>query len=171
MAGRLRAALSLKRTGRDISLDRRERSRSTAGTCMFRALQILALALPLHACDLPTTRDPARSIRFGTDRPEYRAGEEVTASLENRSGAAIAHNLCFTTIEHRSDGEWRNVASFGAGRCQLIWVSLPAGAVATSRAAVPTNLPAGPYRLRTPVELQADREEVITAEFAVLQPD
>ena len=137
---------------------------------MTKALRIIALFLPLSACGLPTSGDSTRRIHFDTERPEYRAGEEVLAQLENRSERSIGYNLCFTTIEDHREGEWREVAIFGAGLCQLVLVELPAGAVAQSRARVPTHLAPGLHRLRTRIEMQGGREEVITAQFSIRAP-
>ena len=104
------------------------------------------------------------SVVLRTDKTQYRAGEKVTLTFENKSGASYAFNPCTRTLEREEGSRW--VASPEEGRmCTMeAWILDP-HATRSGATELPDTLTAGRYRVlvRMTVEGGAAPAPAVTA--------
>lgn len=91
---------------------------------------------------------PARadSIVLRTDKAQYRAGETMTLTFENRSSASYTFNPCTRTIERESGGGWTPMPDEGR-MCTMQAFILAPHATQTGTTELPSPLAAGRYRV------------------------
>jgi hypothetical protein len=88
----------------------------------------------------------ADSVVLRTDKTQYRAGEAMTLTLENRSASSYAFNPCTRAVEREENATWTAVPEPGRMCTMEAWILAPRG----TREG-PTELPApltpGRYRV------------------------
>ena len=98
--------------------------------------------------DSPAASATARSdsVLLRTDRTQYKAGEKVTLTFENRSTASYAFNPCTRSLE-REDGEtWKPLPDEGRMCTMEAWILAPRG-TRTGATELPATIAAGRYRV------------------------
>jgi hypothetical protein len=93
-----------------------------------------------------TTTVRADSVVVRTDKAEYRAGEAITLTLENRSASSYAFNPCTRSVEREENGSWSTVAEEGRMCTMEAWILDPK-ATREGKTELPEQLPPGRYRL------------------------
>lgn len=95
----------------------------------------------------------ADSVSLRTDKRTYRAGEQVTLTLENRSASTYAFNPCTRSVEREAGGAWTPVPEPDRVCTMEAWILDPRG-TRTGTTELPARLAPGRYRavLRLTVE-------------------
>lgn len=101
-------------------------------------------ASPGTAADTAIT--PADSVVLTTDKTEYRAGEAMTLTLENKSGATYTFNPCTRSLEREANGTWTAVPEDGRICTMEAWLLEPR-AKRSGPTELPTPLDPGRYRV------------------------
>ena len=107
------------------------------------------------------------SVLLKTDRTEYKAGAQVTLTLENRSGATYAFNPCTRSIEHEDGNVWTAIAEPDR-MCTMQAYMLDPRATRTEATDLPASLTPGRYRVV--VRLTAESPGAGSAITAVSDP-
>ena len=96
----------------------------------------------------------ADSVTLRTDKSQYRAGEKMTLTLENKSAASYAFNPCTRSLEREDGSSWTAVPDEGRMCTMEAWILDPHG----TRSG-PTELPPSltPGRYRVVVRLTQER--------------
>ena len=94
----------------------------------------------------PTTSTRSDSVVLRTDKSQYRAGEKVTLTFENKSSRSYAFNPCTRTIEREENGAWTALPDPGR-MCTMQAFILDAHGTGTGTTELPTPLTAGRYRV------------------------
>lgn len=133
----------------------------------MRYLLAILLLFSLAACRQTQLPDPD-AIRFSTDRASYAPGSDVQIRLQNGTTTRVGYNLCYSTLERRTDDAWEEVATADEV-CTAILNGLEAGDEATFAKTLPVDLSEGTYRYRTDVEVMdaGVRDAVATGPFEV----
>ena len=120
---------------------------------------------PASASATPTVRSDSVVLR--TDKAQYKAGEKMTLTLENRSAATYAFNPCTRSIEREEAGTARALTDEGRMCTMEAWILAPRG----TRSG-PTELPATmtPGRYRVVVRLTVEGSAAAAAIMAVSDP-
>lgn len=104
------------------------------------------------------------SVVLRTDKTQYRAGEKVTLTFENRSAASYAFNPCARTLEREDGSAWTAIPEEGRMCTMEAWILDPR-ATRTGPTELPASLTAGRYRVlvRMTVEGGATPAPAVTA--------
>lgn len=94
--------------------------------------------------DSATTRSDSVALR--TDKAQYRAGERMTLTLENRSANSYAFNPCTRSLEREENGAWTPVAEPGRVCTMEAWI-LDARGTRSGATELPSPLAPGRYRV------------------------
>jgi hypothetical protein len=86
------------------------------------------------------------SVVLRTDKSQYRAGEKVTLTFENRSASRYAFNPCTRTLEREENGAWTAMPDEGRMCTMEAWILDPRG-TRTGATELPTPLAPGRYRV------------------------
>jgi hypothetical protein len=108
------------------------------------------------------------SVVLRTDKSQYRSGEQITLTFENRSASSYAFNPCQRSIEREAGGSWSPVPEEGRMCTMEAWILEPHG----TRSG-PTELPASlaPGRYRVVVRMSVEGAGgVASAVSAVSEP-
>ena len=81
-----------------------------------------------------------------TDKSQYRAGEKVTLTFENKSSRSYAFNPCTRTIEREENGTWTALPDAGRMCTMEAWILDPHG-TRTGPTELPSPMEAGRYRV------------------------
>ena len=92
----------------------------------------------------PSTRSDSVVLR--TDKSQYRAGEKVTLTFENKSSRSYAFNPCTRTIEREENGTWTALPDAGRMCTMEAWILDPHG-TRTGPTELPSPMAAGRYRV------------------------
>ena len=88
----------------------------------------------------------ADSVVLRTDKTQYRAGEKIVLTFENKSASSYTFNPCARSVERESGGSWTTVSEEARMCTMEAWILDPHG----TRSG-PTELPAtmtpGRYRV------------------------
>lgn len=95
------------------------------------------------------------SVVLRTDKAQYRAGESMALTFENRSAARYTFNPCSRTIERTEGSGWTAVDEPGRVCTMEAWI-LDAHATRSGSTELPSTLPPGRYRVV--VRMTMDRE-------------
>jgi hypothetical protein len=97
------------------------------------------------------------SVLLRTDKAQYRPGDKVVLTFENKSGSKYGFNPCNRALEREQSGSW--VALPNAGRvCTLqLWV-LEAHGTRTGDTELDSPLDAGRYRIVVRMSLDAPND-------------
>jgi hypothetical protein len=152
-----------------------QRTRHPCQEAAVHARLLLAVALLLPACGLPTGSDDGAAFRldagsnvvFRAERGEYRHGETARLTLRNRTGRSIGYNLCASAREIREGDGWTRVAPLRL--CADAYFELAPGAETAHEEAITAEWRPGTYRMVTTVIVVGSgrRGEVLTGRFAV----
>lgn len=88
----------------------------------------------------------ADSLVLRTDKQQYRAGEKVTLTLENKGARSYAFNPCTRSLEREENGNWRVVEEPDRMCTMEAWILEPHG-TRTGATELPQPLSAGRYRV------------------------
>ena len=86
------------------------------------------------------------SVLLRTDKAQYRAGEKVTLTFENKSGSKYTFNPCSRSLEREESGAWVAVPDPGRMCTMEAWV-LDARGTRTGDTELDSPLAAGRYRI------------------------
>ena len=86
------------------------------------------------------------SVVMRTDKAQYRAGEKVTLTFENKSGTRYTFNPCSRSLERESDGTWTAVPDPGRMCTMEAWILEP-HETRTGDTELDSPLAAGRYRI------------------------
>jgi hypothetical protein len=88
----------------------------------------------------------ADSVVLRTDKNQYRAGEKMTLTLENKSAASFTFNPCARTLERQDGAAWTPVPEEGRMCTMEAWVLDPNG-TRSGATDLPPSLAPGRYRV------------------------
>ena len=105
------------------------------------------------------------SVVLRTDKQQYRSGEQMTLTFENRSASTYAFNPCQRSVERESGGSWSAVPEEGRMCTMEAWILEPHG----TRSG-PTELPASlaPGRYRVVVRMSVERADGVASSVSAL---
>ena len=86
------------------------------------------------------------SVVLRTDKVQYRSGERMTLTFENRSAAGYTFNPCQRLIEREDGGAWKPLPDEGRMCTMEAWL-LGAHSTGTGPTELPATIPAGRYRV------------------------
>jgi hypothetical protein len=98
----------------------------------------------ISSASAPSARSDSVVLR--TDKSQYRAGDKITLTFENRSAASYSFNPCTRTIEREENGTWTALPDPGR-MCTMQAFILDAHGTSTGTTELPTPLTAGRYRV------------------------
>ena len=107
------------------------------------------------------------SVLLRTDKAQYRAGEKVTLTFENKSGSKYTFNPCSRSLEREQGGAWVPVPDAGRMCTMEAWV-LDARGTRTGDTELDSPLEAGRYRVV--VRMTPDAPNATTSISAVSDP-
>ena len=86
------------------------------------------------------------SVLLRTDKTQYKAGEQMTLTFENKSASSYAFNPCTRLLEHEEAGSWVPVPDEGRMCTMEAWILEPRG-TRTGPTELPSPLAPGRYRV------------------------
>jgi hypothetical protein len=86
------------------------------------------------------------SVMLRTDKVQYRSGEQMTLTFENRSASSYTFNPCQRSVERESSGSWSAVSEAGRMCTMEAWVLDPHG-TRSGATELPAALAPGQYRV------------------------
>ena len=86
------------------------------------------------------------SVVLRTDKAQYRSGERMTLTFENRSASSYTFNPCQRSVERESSGSWSAVSEAGRMCTMEAWVLDPHG-TRSGATELPAALAPGRYRV------------------------
>ena len=107
------------------------------------------------------------SVLLRTDKSQYRAGEKVTLTFENKSSSKYTFNPCSRSLEREQSGSWVAVPDAGRMCTMEAWV-LDARGTRTGDTELDSPLDAGRYRIV--VRMSPDTPNATTSISAVSDP-
>jgi hypothetical protein len=86
------------------------------------------------------------SVLLRTDKSQYKAGERMTLTFENRSAVGYTFNPCQRSIEREDGGTWKPLPDEGRMCTMEAWLLGPRS-TGTGPTELPATIPAGRYRV------------------------
>jgi hypothetical protein len=86
------------------------------------------------------------SVLLRTDKRQYKAGEQLTLTFENKSASSYAFNPCNRSLEREEGGSWTVVPDEGRICTMEAWI-LDARGTRTGTTELPSPLAPGRYRV------------------------
>lgn len=111
----------------------------------------------------------ADSIVLRTDKAQYRPGEAMTLTFENRSGSPYTFNPCTRTIEREAGGTWTALPDEGRMCTMQAFILAPHG-TQTGTTELPSPLAPGRYRVAVRMTLDQPGREGMAPVYAVSDP-
>lgn len=121
---------------------------------------------PASSAAAPSRAD---SVTLRTDKSQYRAGEKITLTFENKGARSYAFNPCSRTLEREENGTWATVPEPDRMCTMEAWILDPHG-TRTGPTEVPSPLPAGRYRVAVRMTMDALGSAPAGAVTAVSDP-
>ena len=124
------------------------------------------------AAKTPTTESGtvrSDSVLLRTDKPQYKAGETLTLTIENKSARSYAFNPCTRSIEREDAGAWKPVTEEGRICTMEAWILDPRG-TRTGTTELPTTITPGRYRVVVRLTVEAAGSAPAAAITAVSDP-
>lgn len=115
----------------------------------------------------PSATVKSDSVLLRTDKAQYRAGEKVTLTFDNKSGTKYTFNPCSRSLEREQGGSWLAVPDPGRMCTMEAWV-LDAHGTRTGETELDSPLDAGRYRIV--VRMTPDTPNAATSINAVSDP-
>ena len=109
------------------------------------------------------------SVVLKTDKAQYKAGEKMTLTFENRSAASYAFNPCARSIEREDGGVWKALPDEGRMCTMEAWILEPRG-TRTGATELPTTIAAGRYRVVVRMTVESPGGAAASAITAVSDP-
>jgi hypothetical protein len=88
----------------------------------------------------------ADSVVLRTDKAQYRAGEKITLTFENKSGSSYTFNPCTRLVERESGGSWTTVPEDNRMCTMEAWILEPRG-TRSGATELPATMAPGRYRV------------------------
>ena len=106
------------------------------------------------------------SVVLRTDKTQYRSGERMTLTFENRSASSYTFNPCARSLERENGGSWSAVPEEGRMCTMEAWTLEPHG----TRSG-PTELPASlaPGQYRVVVRMSVARADGVASSVSVVR--
>ena len=117
----------------------------------------------------PTTSTRSDSVVLRTDKSQYRAGEKVTLTFENKSSRSYAFSPCTRTIEREENGTWTALPDAGRMCTMEAWILDPHG-TRTGPTELPSPMAAGRYHVVVRMTLETTDGTSGTPIIAVSNP-
>src|SRR5688572_3485871 len=86
------------------------------------------------------------SVVLRTDKTQYKAGEQLTLTFENKGASSYAFNPCTRSLEREAGGSWTAVPDEGRMCTMEAWI-LDARGTRTGATELPSALAPGRYRV------------------------
>jgi hypothetical protein len=109
------------------------------------------------------------SVLLRTDKGQYKAGEQVALTIENRSASSYAFNPCTRSIEREEGGAWKAIPEPDRMCTMEAWI-LDARGTRTGNTELPSSLTAGRYRVVIRLTVEAPGATAGSALTAVSNP-
>lgn len=109
------------------------------------------------------------SVVLRTDKSQYKAGENMTLTFENRSASSYAFNPCTRSLERESGGAWTLVPDEGRMCTMEAWILDPRG-TRTGTTELPTTMTPGRYRVVVRMTVESPGAASASAITAVSDP-
>ena len=109
------------------------------------------------------------SVLLRTDKAQYRAGEAMTLTFENRSARSYAFNPCTRSLEREEGGAWKPVPDEGRMCTMEAWILDPRG-TRTGPTELPATIAAGRYRVVVRLTVEVAGSAPADAITAVSEP-
>ena len=122
---------------------------------------------PPSATTPPTVRSD--SVLLRTDKAAYKAGDQMTLTLENKSASGYAFNPCTRGIEREDGGSWTAMPEPDRMCTMEAWILDPRG-TKTGNTELPTPLVPGRYRVIVRLTVESPGAASNTAITAVSDP-
>jgi hypothetical protein len=116
-----------------------------------------------------TTSTRSDSVVLRTDKSQYRAGEKVTLTFENKSSRSYAFNPCTRTIEREENGAWTALPDAGRMCTMEAWILEPRG-TRTGPTELPSPMAAGRYRVVVRMTVETTDGTAATPVIAASDP-
>jgi hypothetical protein len=133
-------------------------------------------ATPARADTTPATPAPTASaivrsdsVVLRTDKTQYKAGETLTLTFENRSAASYAFNPCTRSLEREESGGWKPLPEEGRMCTMEAWILDPRG-TRTGTTELPATIAAGRYRVVVRMTVEGAASTAASAINAVSDP-
>jgi hypothetical protein len=81
-----------------------------------------------------------------TDKGQYRAGEKITLTFENKSASSYTFNPCTRSVERESGGAWATVPEDNRMCTMEAWILGPHG-TQSGATELPATMAPGRYRV------------------------
>jgi hypothetical protein len=111
----------------------------------------------------------ADSVVLRTDKTQYKAGDQMTLTLENRSASSYAFNPCTRSIEREESGAWTAVPEPGRMCTMEAWI-LDAHGTRSGPTELPSPLAPGRYRVVVRLTVESPQNPPGSAVSAVSEP-
>ena len=123
------------------------------------------------ATPAPTASATVRSdsVMLRTDKTQYKAGEKLTLTFENRSAASYAFNPCTRSLEREESGAWKPLPDEGRMCTMEAWILDPRG-TRTGTTELPATIAAGRYRVVVRMTVEGTGSTPASAITAVSDP-
>jgi hypothetical protein len=110
-----------------------------------------SVGAPARADTTPPASNTAATVRsdsvvLRTNKAQYKAGEKVTLTFENKSAASYAFNPCIRSLEHEDGGAWKPMPDEGRICTMEAWILAPRG-TRTGATELPATIAPGRYRV------------------------
>ena len=109
------------------------------------------------------------SVLLRTDKAQYKAGEQIALTLENKSAASYAFNPCTRVIEREDGGAWTAIPEPDRMCTMDAWILDPRG-TRTGNSDVPASLTPGRYRVVVRLTVESPGGASSSAITAVSDP-
>jgi hypothetical protein len=109
------------------------------------------------------------SVLLRTDKAQYKAGEQVALTIENRSASSYAFNPCTRSLEREDGGSWTPIPEPDRMCTMEAWI-LDARGTRTGKTELPSSLAAGRYRVVVRLTVETPGAAAGSAITAVSEP-
>ena len=109
------------------------------------------------------------SVVLRTDKTQYRSGEQMTLTFENRSASSYAFNPCARSLERENGGSWSAVPEEGRMCTMEAWILDPHG-TRSGPTELPASLAPGRYRVVVRMSVETAGGAAASAVSAVSDP-
>ena len=111
----------------------------------------------------------ADSVLLRTDKAQYRTGEKVTLTFENKSASSYTFNPCTRSVERESGGSWTTVPEDNRICTMEAWILDPHG-TRSGDTELPASLGAGRYRIVVRMTMERSPGATASAVSAISDP-
>ena len=111
----------------------------------------------------------ADSVVLRTDKTQYRAGEKITLTFENKSGSSYTFNPCTRSVERESGGSWATVPEENRMCTMEAWILDPHG-TRSGPTELPSTMAPGRYRVVVRMTMESSPGGTASAVSAISDP-